>query len=366
MVVLAWASVAISCACCNRQSRPGRDDPAAQPERVILVGTQISDVKPLGVDRIAVFTASARMQVWTLDRQPTREVDVPVPDGVSLFETYPLSPTLLAWPHWTNRSVEIGELPSGKVICSFPVEKGSQIIRLAVSRSGHLVSWIDEPFADKGVCRIRLAETSTGNILLDMPVPLSWTGQMFDSLAISPDASVIAFGYGWGSPDVGVVDIKTKAILWRKRDVGGGFRMCFAPDSRSLFGADAAGKLTQYETATGKVLWQVTVRSPGEWERLVAVDVSPDGKRVAVGCDFSNRAIVWNIDSRKEIASFKASKYPLWCVFFDPSGEGIWTAGTVDSVISYYPLPTASKPTAPATSSAPATTTSPARNGLGN
>ena len=334
MMVFAWVSLACTSVCCKRERQPGRDDPVDPPARAIQAGQLVDTVRRLGTDRIAVFTAAGRMEVWTLGTQPSRELDVPLPEKVYGSEVLPLSLTLAAWCHWTGRAVIVGELPSGKVARQFQNES---VVLVAVDGCGRLVSWVDRDPA-KGECRLRLAEAESGRLLLDIPLSPIATIECLDSLAISPDSSRIAFGVGSaGVYHVGVVDVASKSVLWQTGEAGGAYRIAFLPDSASFFAVDSGGRLTHYETATGRALWQVKVRPT--WERLVAVDVSPDGKRVAVGCDFTRRAMVWDIGSQKQIAVIKPSMHPLWCVLFDPSGEGIWTAGTVDSAISYYPLP---------------------------
>ena len=70
----------------------------------------------------------------------------------------------------------------------------------------------------------------------------------------------------------------------------------------------------------------------------MAVDVSPDGKYVAVGTDYTTRAIVWDVASGDCLKSVDVSKYPVGALFFSNDSRGFWAAGTLDKQLRYWPL----------------------------
>jgi len=232
---------------------------------------------------------------------------------------------------------------------------GAAVEAIAADQRGELVAWVEQMSQTISyrpqTFRLRCVDVRTGASQLDLEVPLVEPQvQRIGDLAISPDRKTIAFGGSQGEPAVGVVDIEKGAVLWNTAvpmPRGGVWMLAFCPDSRSFYATDNCGQLTRYETRTGRILWQTGVAVPAltPWgdqamERLLAVDVSPDGAHVAVGTDYTCKVIVWEVSSGKLVGEIQVSKWPIESVLvFSHDGKGIWAAGSQDRSIRYFPIP---------------------------
>ena len=75
-------------------------------------------------------------------------------------------------------------------------------------------------------------------------------------------------------------------------------------------------------------------------ERLLAVDVSPDGKTVAVGTDYTSKVMLWDVASGRSAGEIEAFDSPVESVvLFDSESKGIWAAGSQDKYIRHFKLP---------------------------
>jgi WD40 repeat protein len=71
----------------------------------------------------------------------------------------------------------------------------------------------------------------------------------------------------------------------------------------------------------------------------MAVDVSPDGRLVAADAGNTNRVIIWDCQSGKRLKTLDLVDSPIYqALFFDPSGKGLWAAGSLDTKLRYFPL----------------------------
>jgi WD40 repeat protein len=71
----------------------------------------------------------------------------------------------------------------------------------------------------------------------------------------------------------------------------------------------------------------------------MAADVSPDGRLVAADAGYTDRVIIWDCHSGKRLKTLNLSESPVYqALFFDPSGKGLWAAGSLDTKLKYFPL----------------------------
>jgi WD40 repeat protein len=111
-----------------------------------------------------------------------------------------------------------------------------------------------------------------------------------DSASLSPDDSLVAIAIEDGT--VRIADAETGEIR-RTLDTGAAFASdaAFTPDGEELLTGDSDGRVITWSVADGSRLsdFQATTTA------LVSVDVSPDGKSVAVGAD-GGEAAIFNLD----------------------------------------------------------------------
>jgi WD40 repeat protein len=106
------------------------------------------------------------------------------------------------------------------------------------------------------------------------------------------------------------------------------FSVAFSPDGKRL--ASASSDKTV-------MLWDVDSRKPlatlaGHKDAVSGVAFSPDGKRLASG-SMDQTVILWDIDSRKPLATLEGHKSWVQCVGFSPDGKRLASASFNQTVI---------------------------------
>jgi hypothetical protein len=100
------------------------------------------------------------------------------------------------------------------------------------------------------------------------------------------------------------------------------------------------GVLERRDARTGELKWSsspiVIAAPPGfwptsserAWERLGAVDVSPDGKLVAAVTVFTRMVVLWDADTGERKTVVPVPDWSTsWALFFDWDGSGVWGCG---------------------------------------
>lgn len=306
----------------------------------------------LGAGTLGLVTSERRYCVWNVSGDPRLVREMALVGNMR--HAMPISDTLVAQDLYTDDpeadSIVVVDLTSGQPRYTCELGKGAEVVAIAADIRGEALAWVEEQVHNPLSFRMRCVDVQTGKVKCDLEAPLvAPRYQRIGCLAFSPDGKTIAFASSEGKGAAGAVDIDSNVVLWHRvtEPWGGIWRIAFCPDSESFYATDDCGQLTRYETKTGKVLWRTEVKLPAytPWgdqarERLLALDVSPDGKHVAVGTDYTKKVMIWEVSSGKRVGKIKVSKWPVESILlFSHDGKGIWAAGSQDRRIRYFALP---------------------------
>jgi WD40 repeat protein len=271
-------------------------------------------------------------------------------DWLAWFEVYP-----------GDQQFKVIEASSGGVLFEVP-HRGKEFTCEAIARNElkHLVAWVEEPdrFSVRGdMFAIRAIDCVSGSLVLDIDVPKLRRGASMESmggcaLAISPDGSTFAFGTAHTARTLGVLDLNAKKVIWYRINAEHGpYAIVYHTDGKSFFTSNTDGTVARYDTQSGALLskWgPLTFPSGGgifpvpvgsAHARLLAIDVSPDGKYLAVDTEASLGVVVYDIATGAEFKRIRASKYPIeGALFFSADSKGIWAGGTADRQLKYFKL----------------------------
>src|SRR5262249_57132095 len=146
--------------------------------------------------------------------------------------------------------------------------------------------------------------------------------QSVDSLAFSPDGTVLAVGGQSTSSDTGYLwNVGTAGLtgtLTAPTGFGGVVSVAFSPDGTTLAAADGAGQTYLWNVATGRRLAIPT--APGRGIAGVSVAFSPDGATLATASGV-NQAYLWNVATGRLVATLTApGASSLALATFSPDG----------------------------------------------
>ncbi|MBS1787586.1 MAG: hypothetical protein JST85_07690 [Acidobacteria bacterium] len=116
--------------------------------------------------------------------------------------------------------------------------------------------------------------------------------------------------------------------------------VAFSPDGKLLAVGcdywDFAHKVDDHRTIRiwDVATWREVMTIKGHQGDVVAIDFSPDGKRLA-SASWDNTARVWDVASGQELLQFTGHKEHVWSVRFSPDGRRIAT-GSADQTIRIW------------------------------
>lgn len=254
---------------------------------------------------------------------------VAFPAGADTAESWPLK--------WDveQPGVKVAELTSGAVVAEFPVEHGWRVGSIGASPRGKYVAWTEEYWErihELDEFRLKVADLQHKEVILNLTVKKENVYQKVSQLVFSPDETRLAFGAWEGASGAGCASVSEGRILWQTSEHGGGWRIAFCPDGKTFF-TILGSTLLRFETETGRMIWSTEVECADVWwthgyDRLQALDVSPDGRYVAVFAEFQRKAMVWEVASGKLVRQLRvAQRSGEGELFFDRQMRGLWVAG---------------------------------------
>ncbi|MHC4714694.1 MAG: WD40 repeat domain-containing protein [Planctomycetota bacterium] len=268
-------------------------------------------------------------------------------------EVCPISSSMVAWDRQEDYEafVDIFDSDSGKVVVEFSCAD-RHCAAIARNEDKGLAVWIEDSRKQRSF-RLRTASVATKEILSDLEVPKTGSMErMGCGLAVSHDGTKVALGTSDGAFTLGVADLTAGKVLWYgKNSEAGPQKIAFHPDGESFFISTQNGWVVRYETASGRILsrWgPITFKTTAGFlprptatahARLLAIDVSPDGKYLAVDTEGSHGVIIYDIATGMELKRIRVSQYPIeQALFFSSDSKGIWGAGSSERQLKYFKI----------------------------
>jgi WD40 repeat protein len=309
------------------------------------------------------------IRVWRLrdDGHPALERRVDLPQDVSPLRVWPISNSrLLIGPggdtrfpfdhdgnirptrDWGPRTtVAVMNLETGERERSTSAEFG-EVQALVASPSGQLVAWVEEDReAEEFV--VFVADAELLEPAAQVRGTLLYRDQVIGELRFSRDEKLLAFSAHTGETSLGVIDVEGERLLWHRNPAeDANIRtVAFSADGRHLF-STSTSRLACYDAESGDTVWSdapqfhvfnIFTGSVPTHHQLHALDVSPDGRLVAASTFYRNEVFVWDAQTGERLGKLDVSDYPIeQALFFDPSGKGLWGAGSLDTKLKYYPV----------------------------
>jgi WD40 repeat protein len=188
-------------------------------------------------------------------------------------------------------------------------------------------------------------------------------GTNLDSVAWSPDGSLLAMGSGIyevkeGIEDywVRVVNIATQQVIFSV-PLFNPSRLMWNPSGDELYVGSIDGAIRRYDMATGVLLAALAERDIGVWYRMAGVSLSPDGSRIAAIFRRTRGSVEFTIYDTQALQPVVSTDLPftlqdentLTWVGYSPDGSLLATTGW-DGVVRLWDANTLSQVAALSTS----------------
>ncbi|MHC4715221.1 MAG: hypothetical protein ACYTAN_18445 [Planctomycetota bacterium] len=306
-------------------------------------GDYVYNAGRVGEDAVYTVTRDGQLQIWETDNLTKPLLTYKLPWFVEPWYVHALSKETAVWAHQFGMleefDVRIVDIANDKVLVRIPFETNA-CAGIAKSDDGRFIAWtaqggVSHGTLDESVFRIRMASVDSGELLMDIEAKKLYDHQRFFYVDVDPSNKMIAFASSQGKAAIGVVDASSKTMLWLKAIPGIPYGVAVHPDGKSVFSGAAHG-VGRFDSETGEQLSTWPVGAPA---RLLAVDVSPDGKYVAIDTEGAQGVAVFEVATGKVVKKIRASKYPIEkALFFSADSKGIWAAGSMDQTLKYFKI----------------------------
>ena len=176
---------------------------------------------------------------------------------------------------------------------------------------------------------LRVWDPRSGRLLRSLPDDSS-----LGPIAISPDGKVVASGSAWGNPNKSVClwDVASGRML---REFSEGKEpstrvtcLAFSADGKLLAAGTGGDRLSRkpapvpvWEVATGKLVRQLKRLEVGrDFDRVLAVAFSPDGKEVMAGTMMNPEIRRWELSTGNQLKQISLPTKVLDSLVFSPDG----------------------------------------------
>jgi WD40 repeat protein len=357
-VSLALFLLSISCGllCCSSSAEPAAlpQPDAATP---VVQGT-IRKAWRLKDSRIGAVTSKQVAYVWDVSDVSSPRVLSQFTVKKPLSDVIPVSENAIFATEVSSeggRTAQVLDVRSETVLFAFPLN--SHFFKsFSFTAVSDLICVVEDerfrPDAEDVFVTVKVVNWQKHVVILDTKLkkPLRSAGFNGCPLEIAPDGKRVAFATRSGVGSLGVIEIETGQLAWCKEmsDIIGD--VAWHPDGGSVFVGTCRGGVERHDAQTGELLerWGTLTfptdggMFPGTptvtgYANLLALDVSPDGKYLAVDTDGSLGVVVYDIAAGAEFKRIEISKYPIeQALFFSADSKGIWAAGSSDRQLKYF------------------------------
>ena len=232
-----------------------------------------------------------------------------------------------------NKRVCVVEAETGRSLHKFPVPDEMEVRAFGASPDGDVIAWVEQlqgvkvGGADSVLFVVRMAEGAA-------PTRLTWrTNGAVQLCSVSQGGRYVAVdGVVWNT--------ETKRVVLQDN--------AFYPSAQvwsgsgdHLYWVNSFGEIACWEIGSerGSRTFLKTVPAPAmvgyEADRLMATDVSPDDKLLAVSTEFSREVLILNAMTGEQVTAFSVVGYPVTYLRFDSDSNGIIFAQSQGGALRY-------------------------------
>ena len=162
---------------------------------------------------------------------------------------------------------------------------------------------------------------------------------------IANEGNLLAGAGEEGKAWVFVSDVNSQNVLWKKTfDEHSKFTCAeFSPDGKLLFIAEKVRHILALNAATGELVKEFVMEEyqtpSNQKQNISCIDISPDGKTLAVDTEPAGIVWFWNIASGKKIGEIYASELTVSDISFSTDSKYLATGCLVSPEIKIWKVP---------------------------
>ncbi|MHC4714407.1 MAG: WD40 repeat domain-containing protein [Planctomycetota bacterium] len=300
---------------------------------------EIRDIWAVGADEFAILGSDDVLRFYDVSAPRTTRLITTV--HVGDYFVCPADEDQLVYIR--QRSLRVRN-PRGEESFSFPFLLKDHSGPNAMNGQG-LIAWLEYADPNSGDFLVRLADCTTGSMLLDMRIERpGYEKTDWPIFAVSRDRTKLALG-DHGGDMLRVINLENGELLWSDEGYST-FDLAFSDKQETLYAS--RGSLIEYEAGTGarRKEWprgkRLEVVAPAWWaSELQTVErnfgriaLSPDGRLLAVGT--IDGAIIYDLLSARHIATASYQPWPVKFVRFSANSKGLWAFDGRAGELKYF------------------------------